>query len=36
MLTSVAGDLSITQLADGNKGVHAMISKSIIAAGRRR
>lgn len=36
MLTSVAGDLSITQLVDGNKGVHAMISKSIFAPGRRR
>jgi acetamidase/formamidase len=30
MLTSVAADLSITQLVDGNKGVHAMISKSIF------
>ncbi len=31
MLTSVAVDLRITQLVDGNKGVHAMIPKSIFA-----
>lgn len=30
MLASVAADLSITQLVDGTKGVHAMISKSIF------
>ena len=30
MLTSVAVDLRITQLVDGNKGVHAMIPKSIF------
>ncbi|HXB54605.1 MAG TPA: acetamidase/formamidase family protein [Vicinamibacteria bacterium] len=30
MLASVAADLSITQLADGNKGVHAMIPKAIF------
>lgn len=30
MLASVAADLSITQLVDGNKGVHAMIPKSIF------
>jgi acetamidase/formamidase len=30
MLSSVAADLEITQLVDGNKGVHAMISKSIF------
>src|ERR1700691_2686709 len=30
MLTSVAADLSITQLVDGNKGVHAMIATSIF------
>jgi acetamidase/formamidase len=29
MLTSVAADLSITQLVDGNKGVHATIAKSL-------
>ena len=30
MLTSVAADLSITQLVDGNKGVHASIAKTIF------
>ena len=30
MLSSVAADLEITQLVDGNKGVHAMIPKSIF------
>ena len=30
MLTSVAADLAITQLVDGNKGVHASIAKSIF------
>jgi acetamidase/formamidase len=30
MLSSVAADLNITQLVDGNKGVHAMIPKSIF------
>jgi acetamidase/formamidase len=30
MLASVAADLSITQLVDGNKGVHAMIAKAIF------
>src|SRR6266849_3309041 len=30
MLTSSAADLAITQLVDGNKGVHAMIPKSIF------
>src|SRR5438552_5111395 len=30
MLASVAADLSITQLVDGNKGVHMMIPKSIF------
>lgn len=30
MLASVAADLEITQLVDGNKGVHAMILKSIF------
>ncbi len=30
MLTSIAVDLSITQLVDGNKGVHAMLPKSIF------
>lgn len=30
MLSSVVADLEITQLVDGNKGVHAMIPKSIF------
>ena len=30
MLASVAADLAITQLVDGNKGVHAMIAKSLF------
>jgi acetamidase/formamidase len=30
MLTSVAADLLITQVVDGNKGVHAMIPKAIF------
>src|SRR5439155_18418139 len=30
MVTSSAADLAITQLVDGNKGVHAMIPKSIF------
>ena len=32
MLASVAVDLAITQLVDGNKGVHALIPKSIFVA----
>jgi acetamidase/formamidase len=32
MLASVAADLSITELVDGNKGVHMMIPKSIFHA----
>ena len=31
MLTSVAGDVDITELVDGNKGVHLMLPKSIFA-----
>jgi acetamidase/formamidase len=30
MLTSVAGDVDITQLVDGNKGVHVMMPKAIF------
>jgi acetamidase/formamidase len=30
MLSSVAGDLSITELVDGNKGVHMAIPKAIF------
>ncbi|GAC1515779.1 MAG: acetamidase/formamidase family protein [Gemmatimonadaceae bacterium] len=33
MLTSVACDVTITQLVDGNVGVHVMIPKSILPAG---
>lgn len=31
MLTSVAGDVDITELVDGNKGVHVMMPKVIFA-----
>jgi acetamidase/formamidase len=30
MLCSVAAELSVTQLVDGTKGVHAMLPKSIF------
>src|SRR6476659_3755418 len=30
MLTSVAGDVDITELVDGNKGVHVMLPKAIF------
>ncbi len=30
MLCSVAGDVDITQLVDGNKGVHVMLPKAIF------
>jgi acetamidase/formamidase len=33
MLSSVSADLSITELVDGNKGVHMMIPKGIFAPG---
>jgi acetamidase/formamidase len=36
MLSSVAADLAITQLVDGNKGVHAMIPKAIFVARQTR
>jgi len=32
MVTSVVADLSITQVVDGNKGVHTMIPKAIFKA----
>ena len=35
MLTSVACDVDITELVDGNVGVHVMIPKSIFAVGRK-
>ena len=34
MLSSVAADFSITQLVDGNKGVHSTIAKSIFTGSR--
>jgi acetamidase/formamidase len=36
MLSSVAADLDITQLVDGNKGVHAMIPKSIFVVAQEK
>jgi acetamidase/formamidase len=36
MLTSAAADLSITQVVDGNKGVHMMIPKSIFTKGKKQ
>jgi acetamidase/formamidase len=33
MLASVAADLHITELVDGNKGVHMMLPKSIFVPG---
>ncbi|HEV2675076.1 MAG TPA: acetamidase/formamidase family protein [Aliidongia sp.] len=30
MLTSVACDLRVTQMVDGNKGIHAMLAKSLL------
>jgi acetamidase/formamidase len=35
MLASTAGDLHITELVDGNKGVHMSIPKSIFVAGSK-
>ena len=32
MLTSVAGDVDITQLVDGNKGVHVLMPKGVFQA----
>jgi acetamidase/formamidase len=36
MLSSVAADLQITQLVDGNKGVHAMIPKAVFVSPPRK
>jgi acetamidase/formamidase len=36
MLASVAADLHITELVDGNKGVHMMIPKSIFVGGSQK
>ena len=35
MLVSVAADLHITELVDGNKGVHMMIPKAIFVSSGR-
>ena len=35
MLSSNAVDLNITQLVDGNKGIHAMVAKAIFVGPRR-
>ncbi|HWB97439.1 MAG TPA: acetamidase/formamidase family protein [Bryobacteraceae bacterium] len=34
MLASVAADLSVTQLVDGKKGIHALIPKSLFTASK--
>jgi acetamidase/formamidase len=34
MLASVAADLHITQVVDGNKGVHMILSKAIFTKER--
>jgi len=36
MLTSVAGDVDISELVDGNKGVHVMMPKAIFAKDARK
>jgi acetamidase/formamidase len=36
MLSSVAADLHITELVDGNKGVHMMIPKAIFVGGSQK
>lgn len=36
MLTSVAGDVDISELVDNNKGVHVMMPKSIFTKGERK
>ena len=32
MLTSVAGDVAVTEIVDRNKGVHVMIPKALFTA----
>jgi len=32
MLTSMAGDVNITELVDGNKGVHVLMPKAVFTA----
>lgn len=34
-LCSLAADLRVTQLVDGNKGIHTMLPKSIFASGKK-
>ncbi len=36
MLTSVAGDVEVTQLVDGNKGVHVMMPKAVFTGAAAR
>jgi len=36
MLTSVAGNVDITELVDGNKGVHVMMAKDVFKKGEGR
>jgi acetamidase/formamidase len=36
MLTSVAGDVDITELVDGNKGVHVMMPKAVFTKGETK
>ena len=33
MLCSLACDLRVTQLVDGNKGIHAMLAKNFLEKG---
>lgn len=35
MLVSVAGDVDITELVDGNKGVHVMMPKNVFTTGEK-
>jgi acetamidase/formamidase len=35
MLCSVAADVNITQLVDGNVGVHAMLPKAVFVKGNK-
>ena len=36
MLTSVAGDVDISELVDGNKGVHVMMPKAVFTKGEAK
>jgi acetamidase/formamidase len=33
MLCSLAADLRVTQMVNGNKGIHVMLAKHLLAAG---